>query len=57
MLRRLGIARGASLLAVLVLAVVGAFGYAQTGIGQAQLAALVARQLSGPGAAGRGGTA
>src|SRR4051794_14434576 len=48
MLRKLAIAV-IILLAVLMLAVVGAFAYALTGMGQAQLAGLVARQLSGPG--------
>lgn len=47
MLRRLGIAV-AAIVGVVLLAVLGVLGYAQTGTGQAQLAALLTRQLSTP---------
>ena len=47
MLRRLGMAL-AMLAGVLLLAALGAFGYAQTRIGQTQLASLASRQLSTP---------
>ena len=47
MLRRLGMAV-AVIVGVVLLTVLGALGYAQTGTGQAQLAALLTRQLSTP---------
>ncbi|HEX6015365.1 MAG TPA: hypothetical protein VFY87_26915, partial [Geminicoccaceae bacterium] len=48
MLRKIGLALAAILGSVLVV-VLGALGYAQTRIGQEQLAGLLERQLSGPG--------